>query len=262
VLQSIFIYDTPTAARDIEAYRATIHPAANPYPEIVRWAETSSVFLGDFLDRIALHDAATLSSAKAMRFVPDQNAFEFIVTYGSERKTQRGVLNKIKSLARLGKCEALDQILREHQYGPAWATTRWLNWFQIMPETIVRGADKQLCANVALSTLFFRATNQRDPKTMDELVPKYLESVPVDWFTHQPIRLLTDNTEIELDEEDSVAGLKLRPGSLRIYTYGQNGRDEQGHGDSIEQRADRSDPRDDEVFFLPPIKKQVESKAP
>jgi hypothetical protein len=103
--------------------------------------------------------------------------------------------------------------------------------------TIEKTRARLRCAAAALAACRFRNDNGRWPETLDELVGKYIDELPIDPFTGEPLLLrLTDN-------------------SLVIYTVGANGRDDNGYGNLLPEDMsapgyDPNDPPDDSGFEL------------
>ena len=65
---------------------------------------------------------------------------------------------------------------------------------------------------IALALAAWRSEHDSYPKTLDDLAPKYLDAVPMDYFTDQPLRY-----------ERTADG-------YRFYSFGANGTDDQGRG--------------------------------
>lgn len=110
-------------------------------------------------------------------------------------------------------------------------------------EKLQQAADRseQLNHNqqLAFALAAYRADNGKYPVKLEELVPKYLKSVPNDLFSGQPmIYRLTDNGYL-------------------LYSVGQNGKDDGGRSFDDEPRGD--DPR---VRMPVPEPKPIEKKLP
>ena len=85
------------------------------------------------------------------------------------------------------------------------------------------------CARAALAAEQFRLTEGRLPQSLDELVPDYLDAVPVDPFDGQPIRLAVIDKGIvvysigdDLIDDGGLVGLQetrpyYRDGGIRLF---------------------------------------------
>ena len=67
---------------------------------------------------------------------------------------------------------------------------------------------------IALALAAWRSEHDSYPKTLEDLAPKYLDAVPMDFFTDQPLRY-----------ERAADG-------YRFDSFGPNGTDDQGRGES------------------------------
>ena len=258
-LQSIIIHDTPQQDVEIEAYRRAMKYNADPSDEFCRIFESETTFQAEMLDRLATLDEASSAMVSALG-IPRESGTALRLIYGTERKTQLAIKQDVLKCARNGEW-LLDSndanILHRNQKGPAIFSMMTMPAFTRVQTALTREVDSRRCMDTALATLQFRAQNGRDPKSLDELIPKFLPAVPVDWFTHKPLVMKINDAEIELYSRTGVPKCNLPPGSLRIYSFGRNGKDDHGHCDwSIERINTNKMTGDDGVFFVPPIKKQ------
>jgi hypothetical protein len=73
---------------------------------------------------------------------------------------------------------------------------------------------------IALALAAWHSEHDSYPKTLGDLAPKYLDAVPDDYFTDQPLRY------------------ELTANGYRFYSLGANGTDDQGRGDDDTPRGD------------------------
>ena len=73
---------------------------------------------------------------------------------------------------------------------------------------------------IALALAAWRSEHDSYPQTLDDLAPKYLDVVPMDFFTDQPLRY-----------ERTADG-------YRFYSFGANGTDDQGRGGDDKPEGD------------------------
>ena len=85
-------------------------------------------------------------------------------------------------------------------------------------ETKCRQRSRNL--EIALALSAWRSDHDSYPKSLDDLAPQYLTTVPTDFFTDQPLRY-----------ERTADG-------YRFYSFGPNGTDDQGRGESDLPAAD------------------------
>jgi hypothetical protein len=104
----------------------------------------------------------------------------------------------------------------------------------------LRGYAALGAARVAIAVERYRADNAgRMPAALDDLVPRYIASVPVDPYTDTPLRIAT------------------RSAGYAIYSVGQDGKDDGGSvrpGPPKYQSGPPSDPPDVGVLILPASK--------
>ncbi len=255
-LQSIIIHDTTKQENEIGAYRNVMKFTTDPSVEFCRVYEGETIFQAEMTDRLA---DDTSNSMAASLGIPMETATTFRLIYGTERKTQQAIKEDVLKCARNGEwlSESIyTKILQRNQKGPAIFSMMTMPGFTRAQCAMAREADSRLCIDTALAVLDFRIKHERDPNSLDELVPDFLPTVPVDFFTRKPLALLVDKAETELYFGARAPKYNLH-GSLRIYSFGRNGKDEHGHNPtSIEQIHTGRMVGDDIVFFLPPIKKK------
>ncbi|MBI3860335.1 MAG: hypothetical protein HY290_00410 [Planctomycetia bacterium] len=90
-----------------------------------------------------------------------------------------------------------------------------------------RAVAKRDCADAALAAERYRRQHGKLPESLEQLVPEFLPSVPVDPFSNEPLKIL------------------LTAGELRIYSVGRDRKDNQG------TFSEREDPNTDLGFVLP-----------
>ncbi len=90
-----------------------------------------------------------------------------------------------------------------------------------------RSAAKRDCADAALAAELYRRRRGAWPESLDQLVPEFLPSVPIDPFNNQPLKLVSTPTE------------------LKVYSVGRDGTDDHGN------ISVREDPNTDTGFVLP-----------
>ena len=260
-MQSIVIHDTPKQDVEIHAYRNAMKFDTDPSVEFCRIYESETLFQAEMTDSLATLDEEAASRATKLG-ISIESAAVFRLIYGTERKTQQAIKEDVLKCARNGEwlSDSIDKdILRRNQKGPALFSMMTMPSFTRAQTAMTRVADSRRCIDSALAILQFRVEKARDPKSLDELVPEFLPAVPVDGFRHNPLAMLVDETEIELSHREGAPKQKLPPGSLRIYSFGRNGMNDQGRCEWSIESLDRSNPGkkawDDNVFFLPPNKK-------
>src|SRR5262249_24076338 len=109
-------------------------------------------------------------------------------------------------------------------------------------------AEKIIVADVGLAFMQFRFKYGRDAKTLDELVPEFLTEVPKGIFHPEPVRMKIDLEGVKYFIADRTA--VHNPGTIRIYTGGENGKDEGGH------ESQRGEGGDDWTFCVPPATRE------
>jgi len=103
-------------------------------------------------------------------------------------------------------------------------TAQLLPAFSASMQATARGDAGNLAMDAAIAVQRFRKANGKLPQSLDELVPDYLPSVPLDPFDGQPLRYVIDEA-----------------GAFRVYSLGRNRTDEGGVLDDV---------RLDEVFSI------------
>ncbi|HEY3965866.1 MAG TPA: hypothetical protein VGM05_15005 [Planctomycetaceae bacterium] len=90
-----------------------------------------------------------------------------------------------------------------------------------------RSAAKRDCADAALAAELYRRQHGTWPESLEQLVPEFLPSVPIDPFNNQPLKLVSTPVE------------------LKVYSVGRDGTDDHGN------ISIREDPNTDTGFVLP-----------
>lgn len=90
-------------------------------------------------------------------------------------------------------------------------------------------------ARTALAVERFRRENERWPESLDELIPDYLEEIPIDPFDEKPLKYRRMNEGEEVRAEDS--GMVVRNGAM-VYSVGFDGADD---GGVLERRINKDD---------------------
>lgn len=244
----------PLTFEELQAYRNALWLKQSPDERLVKMLEGERAFGQLGIDQIAL---GTLEGGAAGLSLAHPESFTAL-WYGPERRCHGIVLDVLIAKVRNGETlreEAIDELIRTHQSGPSIATTSYAGVFARCQESFRRSDEKASVVDAALAFLQFRSKHGRDAAALDELVPEFLAAVPKDPFHALPLKMRVDEAGRN-EQEQLPAPVKTsyvnRP-LVRIYSCGQNGKDDGG------LKID-SELKDDAVFVVPrlaPLPKEI-----
>lgn len=110
---------------------------------------------------------------------------------------------------------------------------------QLMPayssstSAFARAGSKRDCAEAAIAAEVFRRQQGKWPSSLEELVPEFLPTLPLDSFSNQPLKLA------------------VTPEEFKVYSVGRDGKDDGG------VLTDREEP---DMGFVFPLRKTGETK--
>jgi hypothetical protein len=119
----------------------------------------------------------------------------------------------------------------------------------------------RLCATRAmqlkLALRWYQADNGKPAENLDELVPKYLPSIPLDPYDGQPFRYRLSRgeeivwpTDANAKPEPEPHTRKIPPGQGVLWCVGQDGKDDGGHR-QISSSNVATAPGEDVIFLVP-----------
>jgi hypothetical protein len=120
----------------------------------------------------------------------------------------------------------------------------------------------RLCApramQLTLALRWFQADNGKPAENLDELVPKYLSSIPLDPYDGASFRYrLSRGEEIEWPPDPNAPSApegntrKIPPGQGVLWSVGTDGIDDGGHRQTTLSSKGETAPGEDVIFLVP-----------
>jgi hypothetical protein len=257
-LEGILVWDPPETADDIAAYRAALSIPRPAAANTLRFLAAEKIFALNAMDMLASKRISTSALGGPFGSSTEIESDAYLLFgYGSDRYCCAHVMDEyietVRHNAFVPKNE-FDSLIRRHQTGPAVMTSMLLPVLGRGGSAFLRSEESLRLAGTALAVLEFRIKYKRNPKTLDELVPEFMAEVPCDPFHNLPLRLGRSRI---MDYENSKREFKPRLGKdrvLRVYSCGENGRDDLGMGEGSWNDGDGKPAGvDDKSFLLPPF---------
>lgn len=253
MLESIVLWETPSTVADLQAYREALWLDQRPRERLARLLEGEKI-LGVYSLDLYVQRGITTSGG-------DVN----IPWYGAERKSFLAAMDALVEGARSGRLykqqddQDIHELIRSVQCGPAIMSGLMVPANASAAASFLKSHDRTVAADVGLAILQFRLKHGHDPKGLDGLVTKFLQAVPRDGFNSQPLQMRSDSSGFVERGEGKTARLK---GLIRVYGFGQNGLDDEGHntwsGEVVPNHLGSG--TDDPAFRVPPIQRASKRK--
>ena len=248
-LEAVLVWDTPSKADDLSAYRKAFARPEDPYRRYARSFETEKTSTLCLMDGITSGELArgTAGLLKA------PGVFS-LLTYGSDRKCYEAVSNaEIEALRNGKQPEDARTLIDRFQTGPAPLTNLCIPSLSRSLLAEIEIYEHGLLVDTALVLLQFRTKYGRDPATLAELVPEFLPAIPIGPVNNEPLRLRYEIAGCrETGRWFLEPYLDGKP-TVRIYTVGPNGRDDGGLYDGSSNYDRMYKGKDDTIVILPAL---------
>jgi hypothetical protein len=257
-VEAIMTWDTPTNAMDVAAYRRAVWQDRKPGERVARALRAEKASVLNTLDGLFTGAAAPGIVGGAMG-VP-KNAFSGVggaLFYGPERRCIAGVMDDMISRADRPPAPGEDEdegmaLVDRHQTGTGIFARLLAPVTARISLSFYRSEEQARVMDAGLAVLQFRLQHRRDPKTLDELVPEFLPSVPRCVFSDDPLRLRVDPEGVVERDVQTRKHMRRDRAVLRVYGVGPNGKDDGGRNfDGTFYGPEQTG--DDAVFCVPPV---------
>lgn len=267
-IENILQRDPPRTVEELQAYRDALGTRFSPEERMARSLEGEKVIGLVTFDRLAAKGAWTAFSGSSTL---SARGFS-LPWYGGDRRSYARVMDEMITMARSGEIAKIKDeneiyaLIRKHQEGPLFVTSLSLPVFSRSYFSFTRVEELARVTDAGLAFLQFRAKHGRDAQALEELVPEFLKEVPRGIHFPEPLRMRIDPKGVTV--KNSMTGnneVRLTE-TVRIYTLGENGRDDDGYSEQtgnreiFPQKQSSSDQFDDANIRLPVLKKD-ESKS-
>jgi hypothetical protein len=211
-----------SAARDLEVVLSFSRPDA---PTLAGLQQAFAIDLSHDLERMLSWGVQMLADVSGMvgyrRGSRDGGAFpppfmDSVTGPLFRRDVVRSLtlLNEIADAAgdsTISRIHHLEMLNSEYGRGAFWRTTPLIAQFSLSGVRRIAQADAEIrSAGAALAVERYRSTTGKTPASLSDLVPAYIETIPLDPFGDRPLRYVVD-----------LAGYS-------VYSVGENGQDDGG----------------------------------
>ncbi|HEY3324774.1 MAG TPA: hypothetical protein VGP72_30255 [Planctomycetota bacterium] len=247
-VESILAWDMPTKVEEVAAYRKAVWQKRDPagrFVKVMHGEKTIGLYTIDCMFSGRLNPAAV--TAMGLANIPGGP-----VWYGSERKCYVSVMDELVNdpLQTPQRTRDFRAIIERHQVGPAILAGLLIPVLDRAKSSFCASEEQARVTDVGLAVLQFRLARGRDPKTLDELVPEFLQALPHGVFADVPLILRVDSEGVIEQDGKGVATVR-DSGTLRVYAFGPNGQDDKGYKKDLARFY--SEGVDDTVFCIPPM---------
>jgi hypothetical protein len=253
-LEAIIAFDTPAKSNDVQAYRAAVWLDRKPNECWARYMAGEKAFGLYTIDGIFANPASATRAAFGLSGGGGPPFWAGgAILYGGERRCYAAVMDEATARVLKGEpfgdTELMASIDR-HSEGTSIFARLLIPVLGRSHISFCRCAEKARTVDAGLAVLAYRLKHERDPKTLEELVPEFLAAVPRSVFYDQLLRLRMDPEGVFEHDTRAYKTFRRDRGVLRIYTVGENGVDDGGL--NADECGAYGVGKDDRCFCVPP----------